>query len=82
MNFKLLKPGFTGLLATALLVGFSTNISAANDQEISAEVRKEVERLLTDQKFMAPIIERGINNFIMKQQAMAEARNSRHEQPK
>ncbi|MCW8825517.1 MAG: DsbA family protein [Gammaproteobacteria bacterium] len=72
MNLKSLKPALSGLLATVLLLGSATNVlSASND--ISADVRKEVERLLNDERFMTPIIERGINNFIMKQQAAAEA---------
>lgn len=73
MKLKFSRPAFSGLLATVLYVTLSSNAYSATDNEISAEVRKEVERLLNDQKFMAPIIERGIDNFIMKQQAMAEA---------
>ena len=78
MNFKLPKPSFSGLLTTLLLIGLSINASAAtNNTDVSAEVRKEVERLLNNEKFMSPIIERGINNFILKQQAEAEAEKQR-----
>jgi len=74
MKFKLLKPAFSGLLTTILLIGLSPNVPAATDNKaLSAEVRQEVTRLLNDEKFMAPIIERGINNFIVRQQAEAEA---------
>ena len=77
MIFKLTKPLISALLTTLLLVGLSTHASAATDKNISAEVRKEVERLLNDNKFMAPIIARGINDFIIKQQADAEAAKQR-----
>lgn len=74
MKFKLYKPIFSGLLTTILLMGISANAPAATtDTSLSTEVRQEVERLLNNQEFMAPIIERGINDFIMKQQAQAEA---------
>jgi protein-disulfide isomerase len=73
MNFKQLKPTMSGLLATLMLIGISTGASSSTDSaDTSVEVRKEVERLLNDERFMAPIIERGINSFILKQQAVAE----------
>lgn len=66
------------MLTAILLIGLTTNTSAATDNKtLSAEVRQEVERLLNNEKFMAPIIERGINNFIMRQQAEAEAAKQR-----
>ncbi len=70
---KLSTPALSGLLASVLLVTLSTNVSSATDSDISTEVRKEVERLLNDSQFMAPILERGINNFVANQQAKAEA---------
>jgi len=78
MNFKLFRPILSGLLTTFMLVGITTNVSSAtDDQAASAEVRKEVERLLNNDNFMAPIIERGIQNFIQKQQAAVENEKQR-----
>ncbi|MDH3354872.1 MAG: DsbA family protein [Chromatiales bacterium] len=71
MNLNFLKSMVSGFITTILLIGFTT--SAVSATNTSVEVRKEVERLLNDETFMAPIIERGINSFILKQQAKVES---------
>ncbi len=75
MTLKQIRNSFSALLTTLLVVGgLSTNtFAAATNDALSVEVRKEVTRLLNDDKFMAPILERGINNFIINQQAKADA---------
>lgn len=83
MKFKRLKTGLSGSLAAIMLITLSTSAPAtenreiAENSEIAAEVRKEVERILNDKRFMAAIIERGINDFIQKRRARAEADEQR-----
>lgn len=73
MKFKRFKSGLSGSLAAIILITLSTSTFATENSEIATEVRKEVERILNDKRFMAAIIERGINDFIQKRRAKTEA---------
>ena len=84
------KPKFKFLLGIALIMLISTeeSITYASDSVdversiVREEVRPELERLINEEGLLDKAIERGINTYIKKQQALARANKERESSAK
>lgn len=75
-KIKCLQPYLCSFLAMVFLTAFSSvqaesNLSATDREAIANEVRAELDRLINQEGILDKAIERGIVNFVNKQQALA-----------